>query len=239
MSSFKRVASLTKNSTPEEIEAQRSKLLARTHPPVVKVLLVGDKGVGKTSIIHRFVDGAYRGIIPSTFSVEFVCKTTAFQGEDVQLRIYDSPGASVFAPLAEASWSHYFAGMHAVAVCFDVSKRSSFDSVPHWLAQAVLHSGTERAAATHRGMAPTVSILVGTKCDVGRAEIPNAGDVPRQVEYDEAVDFARRNGVVYVETRCVEAGQHATHRNSSCYRTLHVPTTSLPSPLESLNPLTM
>ena len=199
---FKRVTSLTKHSTPKEIETQRLKLLAKVHPAVVKLMLVGDTNTGKTAVIERFLHGTHRDQLPPTCSVDFACKNTQFQGEDVQLRIYDSPGTTSFAPQEDASWAHYLAGMHAVLVCFEVSRRSSFASVPRWLAQVKRQGSAERAAPTHLKLAATVCILVGTKCDVGRSDAP--GTPRRQVSYDEAIDFARRNGLVYVETSAAE-----------------------------------
>ena len=96
------MASLTRNSTQSEIEEQRAKLLARVHLPVVKLMFVGDSGVGKTAIIQRFMGSGSGGsdigseasrdafqlqFLP-TYSVDFACKTTNFQGTEVQLRAH-------------------------------------------------------------------------------------------------------------------------------------------------------
>jgi small GTP-binding protein len=147
--------------TKKDIEAHTERILALNHPGVVKVLVVGNAASGKTSLIEQFAqDRVPAQQVPSTHTVDFLCKTVSFRGEDIQLRVYDSPGASSFAPEGDMAWSQYYAGMHVVLICFDISRRESFESVPHWLTQVATCGGQRDSAST------VVPLLVGTKCDV-------------------------------------------------------------------------
>jgi len=141
-----------------------------------KILLIGDSGVGKSSILLRFTDDAFEEQMASTIGVDFKVKTIVLGGKTVKLTIWDTAGQERFRSLQ----SSYYRGCHGVCLVFDVNERESFEHLQTWLEELELYSTTPQ----------TVKLLVGNKIDLKQ----------REVTADEAVAFARRQAMVYIET---------------------------------------
>lgn len=62
----------------------------------VKVVLVGDSAVGKSSILSRFVDDQFHDTLLSTIGVDFKFRRMQIDGEEVKLQIWDTAGTPVF-----------------------------------------------------------------------------------------------------------------------------------------------
>ena len=139
---------------------------------IFKILLIGDAGVGKSSILLRFTDDAFEEHLASTIGVDFKVKTVQLGGKTVKLTIWDTAGQERFRTLT----SSYYRGCHGIILVFDVNERSSFDNLKQWLDELELYSTTAHSS----------KLLVGNKIDLE----------DRQVTEQEATDFARQQAML-------------------------------------------
>lgn len=146
---------------------------------VFKGVVVGDAGVGKTSMVRRFGDGTFSEKYNTTIGVEFVHRTKIVQvngvPKNIKLQLWDTAGQERF----QAMVNSYYRGAHVLLVVFAVNDMSSFQKVPDWLQNV--------AKVTH----VDYKILVGNKCDVEAVEVSD----------DLATRFAKENEMYeYVKT---------------------------------------
>ncbi|KAK5577645.1 hypothetical protein RB653_002588 [Dictyostelium firmibasis] len=117
---------------------------------LLKIVFVGDTGVGKSSILLRFADDTFSESYISTIGVDFKIKTVYFEGKPIKLQIWDTAGQERF----RVNYSHY-RGCHGVMVVYDVTDQTSFENVPRWLQEI------ERYA--REGI---IKMIIGNKCDL-------------------------------------------------------------------------
>jgi len=148
----------------------------------INLLMVGESGVGKTSLVTRFTQGHFlRGHAP-TIGVEFASKIvdTAAEGgkTKMKLHMWDTSGHESFRSLTRS----YYVNALCIMIVFDVTRRQSFESLHNWVAKT-------------RELAPQGAfiMLVGNKIDGGI-------DRTREVTHVEANDFAHELGLPYFET---------------------------------------
>ena len=140
-----------------------------------KILLIGDAGVGKSSMLLRFTDDAFEEQMASTIGVDFRVKTVTLGGKTAKLTIWDTAGQERFRTLT----SSYYRGCHGIIVVFDVNERETFENLPRWLEELELYTTTQFAS----------KLLVGNKIDLKR----------REVSVEEAQAFARKQAMMYIE----------------------------------------
>jgi small GTP-binding protein len=122
---------------------------------VIKIMVIGEGGVGKTTLIHKFVTGKYSDQ-PMTIGVGFATKTMRTDdGKTVKLQLWDIGGQPRFRLLFPAAKG----GARGVILVFDLSRPSTFVKLGDWV----------RLIRT--GLPPNKHvpiILVGAKCDLCR-----------------------------------------------------------------------
>lgn len=116
-----------------------------------KIIVVGDSGVGKTCLTYRFCEGKFLDKPEATIGVDFRERTVNVSGEDIKLQFWDTAGQERF---RKSMVQHYYRNVHAVVLVYDVTKMSSFQSLPQWIEECNNHNLTD-----------VPRILVGNKCD--------------------------------------------------------------------------
>ncbi|CBJ31636.1 Rab32C, RAB family GTPase [Ectocarpus siliculosus] len=104
--------------------------------PVIKILVVGDAGVGKTSVIQRFVNDEFSPTHRPTIGVDFFIKEVAlngdqsesFPGTTVRVQLWDIAGQDRARKMNRA----YFKGALGALVVYDISRPQTFDSAAKW-----------------------------------------------------------------------------------------------------------
>ncbi|XP_039730559.1 ras-related protein Rab-43 isoform X3 [Pteropus medius] len=103
-----------------------------------KLVLVGDASVGKTCVVQRFKTGAFSERQSSTIGVDFTMKTLEIQGKRVKLQIWDTAGQERFRTITQS----YYRSANGAILAYDITKRSSFLSVPHWIEDVRKYAGS-------------------------------------------------------------------------------------------------
>ncbi|MES1914267.1 MAG: hypothetical protein MHM6MM_006360, partial [Cercozoa sp. M6MM] len=144
---------------------------------LLKLLMIGDSGVGKTCLLTAFTCDQFDAESRSTIGVDLKVKRVSIQGKQLKLTIWDTAGQERFRTLTNA----YYRGAHGVVLAFDVTRRETFDNVRDWMREVA-------SCATRPGV---VTMLCANKCDL---------EDQRVVSTEEALEFARDNAMLFVET---------------------------------------
>ncbi|XP_045164394.2 ras-related protein Rab-43-like [Mercenaria mercenaria] len=146
-----------------------------------KIVLIGDADVGKTCVVQRFKSGTYVEKHASTIGVDFTMKTLQIDGKLVKLQIWDTAGQERFRTITQS----YYRSANGVIMAYDITKRTSFDSIPRWLDDVKRYAGPS-----------IVQILIGNKRDLENM---------REVNFSEANSFAQhQNMIAHLETSAKE-----------------------------------
>ncbi|XP_038610597.1 ras-related protein Rab-19 [Tachyglossus aculeatus] len=139
-----------------------------------KIILVGDSNVGKTSVVHRFIAGLYAEKQHNTIGVDFAVRSLDIQGKKVKIQVWDTAGQERFRTITQS----YYRSAHAAIITYDLTRRSTFESVPHWIYEMEKY-----------GAANLVLMLIGNKCDLPEE---------RQVLFEDACTLAEKHGLLAV-----------------------------------------
>ena len=151
-----------------------------TYSPIYKIILVGDSGVGKTCLLSMYVKGECSPTIP-TIAVEFCTKEIELDNNyKVKVQLWDTAGQERFKSLAMT----YYRKAYGILLLFDVTKKSSFNVCSNYLEDVKRNSDKD-----------CVIYLIGNKIDLIDK---------REVKRTEAENFARKEGIKYIETSAVE-----------------------------------
>ncbi len=116
---------------------------------VVKIVLVGDWGVGKTSLIRRFAENKFNHDYKPSIGVNVVTKIIDVKGRKLKFQIFDTGGQERLQTIRQ----RYYTGAHAVIFVFDITRASSAASIEsRWLkeVESVLGSDFERLVLANK-----------------------------------------------------------------------------------------
>ncbi|XP_072942832.1 ras-related protein Rab-23 [Epargyreus clarus] len=94
----------------------------------LKVVIVGDGGVGKSSMIQRYCRGTFTRDYKKTIGVDFLERQIEIDGEEVRLMLWDTAGQEEFDAITKA----YYRGAHACVLTFSTTDRDSFLALHSW-----------------------------------------------------------------------------------------------------------
>jgi len=142
----------------------------------LKILIIGESGVGKSSLLLRFTDDQFDPELAATIGVDFKVKVMDQQGNKVKLAIWDTAGQERFRTLTPS----YYRGAQGAILVYDVSSRESFSKVEDWLNELETYS-------TNHDL---IKMLVGNKCDK---------EAERMVSKEEGQKCARKYQMMFIE----------------------------------------
>ena len=116
----------------------------------LKILILGDSAIGKTSLLLKYVDGYFPKIYISTLGVEFKSKTINLNGIDIKLQIWDTAGQERFHCITK----NFMKGSDGIIFAYDITNRSTFGNLKNWISEA------QEAAGDFE------KIIVGNKIDL-------------------------------------------------------------------------
>ncbi|XP_005250055.1 ras-related protein Rab-19 isoform X3 [Homo sapiens] len=133
-----------------------------------KIILIGDSNVGKTCVVQHFKSGVYTETQQNTIGVDFT--------------VWDTAGQERFRTITQS----YYRSAHAAIIAYDLTRRSTFESIPHWIHEIEKY-----------GAANVVIMLIGNKCDLWEK---------RHVLFEDACTLAEKYGLLAVlETSAKES----------------------------------
>ena len=91
----------------------------------IKTIVIGDCGVGKSSIITKFIDDEFHPKHIPTIGCDLKTYRTSYLGKDFKLFIWDTAGQERFKAITKT----YYKGVNAVIICFDLTNINSYDNV--------------------------------------------------------------------------------------------------------------
>ena len=94
----------------------------------IKIVIVGDSKVGKTSISNKFVSNNFSNITNPTIGAAFLTKIITINSGSVRLQLWDTAGQEKYRSLAPM----YYRSAHISILVYDVTSRVSFESIPFW-----------------------------------------------------------------------------------------------------------
>ena len=152
---------------------------------LLKIILIGDAGVGKTFLLSRYINEQLPRKKGPTIGVEFATKSICLaNGGIVKAQIWDTAGTERFKAITSA---HYRKSVGALVV-YDITVKDTFIHVKKWLDELREH-----------GEPGIVVTLVGNKIDLVK-EDPSL----RQVTTEEAQSFATKNDLLFEESSAIE-----------------------------------
>ena len=98
--------------------------------PSYKILIIGDQGIGKTSLIHRYIFNEFKDNDSSTIGLDFQEKTVQVSPKDkIILIIWDTAGSEKFHSIAQ----NFFTNCDGIILCFDTTDNKSFENLKGWI----------------------------------------------------------------------------------------------------------
>jgi Ras-related protein Rab-11A len=147
---------------------------------IMKVILGGDGGVGKTTLVNQFVENQFDADYKSTIGVSIMKKAIAFPEWNVEVRltIFDLAGQAQFTRVRQT----YFAGAKAGFLVYDCTRRETFDNIKKWHGESIQ---VEK---------DIMLMLIANKIDIADARV---------VTEAEGKALAEELGIVYFETSAI------------------------------------
>ncbi|KAK4486115.1 hypothetical protein RD792_008783 [Penstemon davidsonii] len=145
-----------------------------------KAVLIGDSAVGKSNLLSRFAKDEFCLDSKPTIGVEFAYRNIKVGDKVIKAQIWDTAGQERF----RAITSSYYRGALGALLVYDITRRSTFESLKKWLKEL-----------RHFGSSEMVIVLVGNKSDLIRS---------REVNLDEGQSFAQLEDLFFMETSAKE-----------------------------------
>lgn len=140
-----------------------------------KLLIIGDKFVGKTSLCNRLNGKRYNNKYDHTIGIEFSTTFTNVDSKLIKCQLWDTSGKKDYLPLIKT----YYKGIAGVIVMYSVDDPVSFKKIPFWLNEINLHKKKDEEVTI---------FLVGNKKDKNRV-----------ISFEEGETFAKKHNLLFLE----------------------------------------
>jgi len=143
---------------------------------LIKLLLIGDSGVGKSCLLLRFSEDSFTPSFITTIGIDFKIRTVEIDGKKIKLQIWDTAGQERFRTITTA----YYRGAMGILLVYDVTDEKSFLSIRNWIANIdqFAQEGVNR-------------ILIGNKSDMTSKKV---------IDFATGKALADEYGIRFLET---------------------------------------
>ena len=145
----------------------------------LKIIILGDSNVGKTSILLKYVDGYFPTIYVATIGVEYKVKKITINGVDINLHIWDTAGQERFRSMTKS----FMQNADGIIYVYDITQRESFNNLKTWIRES------DEASEGFK------KIIVGNKIDL---------ENNRKIGKDVVEKFCEENNIKGVEMSAKE-----------------------------------
>ncbi|BBN12064.1 hypothetical protein Mp_5g17050 [Marchantia polymorpha subsp. ruderalis] len=103
---------------------------------LIKLLLIGDSGVGKSCLLLRFSDDSFTTSFITIIGIDFKIRTIELDGKRIKLQIWDTARQERFRTITTA----YYRGAMGILLVYDVTDESSFNNIRNWIRNIEQHA---------------------------------------------------------------------------------------------------
>ncbi|CCE66194.1 hypothetical protein TPHA_0P00360 [Tetrapisispora phaffii CBS 4417] len=146
----------------------------KNYDSIMKILLIGDSGVGKSCLLVRFVDDKFNPSFITTIGIDFKIKTVEINGRKIKLQLWDTAGQERFRTITTA----YYRGAMGIILVYDVTDEKTFANIRQWFKTVTEHANDDAQL-----------LLVGNKSDMET----------RTVTHEQGDELSRELGIPFVE----------------------------------------
>lgn len=143
---------------------------------LLKIVLIGESGVGKTNLLSRFSRDQFNPNSKSTIGVEFATKTFNVEDKNVKVQIWDTAGQERYKAITSA----YYRGAVGAMLLYDITSSLTFSSLERWLKELRENSDPN-----------IIVMLVGNKSDLTEY---------RSISREDGMNFAKGQNLLFIET---------------------------------------
>ncbi|KAK3942398.1 ras family-domain-containing protein [Diplogelasinospora grovesii] len=165
----------------------------------VKLVLLGEAAVGKSSLVLRFVNNDFQENKEPTIGAAFLTQKCNLPTRTIKFEIWDTAGQERFASLAPM----YYRNAQAALVVYDLTKPTSLIKAKHWVAELQRQASPGIVIALVGNKLDLTSDSTGTAEDDGEssaaADSGDSGDA-RKVSTEEAKTYAEEESLLFFET---------------------------------------
>ena len=124
-----------------------------TYDEKIQLIMIGESGVGKTSLIRRYTNNIFNSTHLETIGIEFYNREERINDQIIQIKIWDTAGQEIFHSLTK----NFYRKADGIIIVYDITNRESFEKVQHWIKSVYDNSDTYKEIQM---------ILVGNKIDL-------------------------------------------------------------------------
>ncbi|CAF0872875.1 unnamed protein product [Adineta steineri] len=136
-------------------------MAARSKKVLLKVIILGDTGVGKTSLMGQFVSHKFSNQYKATIGADFLTKEIQIDDRLVTMQIWDTAGQERFQSLGVA----FYRGADCCVLVYDVTQPNSFRSLDSWRDEFLIQAGP-------RDPENFPFVVIGNKIDLENRAVP-------------------------------------------------------------------
>lgn len=161
---------------------------------MLKAILLGDGGVGKSSLMNVYVSGKFSADSFHTIGVEFLIKEIEVDNKKVALQIWDTAGQERYRSLR----TPFYRGSDCCLLTFSVDDAASFSNLSMWIREFVYYAdiGAGEGCDPEDMTSRFPFVVIGNKADDG---------VMRVVSKEQALDWCQNHSIPYYETSARDA----------------------------------
>ncbi|GAA5926256.1 Rab family GTPase YPT7 [Sporobolomyces koalae] len=161
--------------------------MASRRKVLLKVIILGDSGVGKTSLMNQYVNKRFSNQYKATIGADFLTKEVVVDDRLVTMQLWDTAGQERFQSLGVA----FYRGADVCVLVYDVNSSKSFETLDSWRDEFLIQ-------ASPRDPENFPFVVIGNKIDVE--------DSKRMVSQKRAMTWCQSKGnIPYFETSAKEA----------------------------------
>ena len=146
----------------------------------VKLIIVGDSGVGKTNLITRFASDKFEKNSKATIGVEFIYKTLKINKDIFKIEIWDTAGEERYKSITSA----YYKGAKGAIIVYDITSEKSFNNIETWIQEVKGKSSNNLQI-----------LIIGNKSDLSK---------DRKVSSEQGIEKAKTLNLHLFETSALD-----------------------------------
>lgn len=159
---------------------------------LLKLIMIGDSGVGKSTMLYRFINNEFIDFYDMTIGVDLGIKLLMIDNKPIKLHIWDTAGQEKYRSITRS----YYKDVVGILLCYDVTNMQSFYNISDWLKS--IKEITDSA----------VIILVGTKSDAINKRV---------VTTEDGEQLAKKHGLLFME---ISAKNLTSSSVNDCFTTI-------------------